>query len=72
MQIMLSAFLSVAYGANTGHAFMGVLAMLRSIHSSGVVPASVDMGIMLRCVSAAAMAVGTVLWGGRMAPITGE
>lgn len=72
MQITLGMFLSVAYGANNGHTAMGSLAMLRSIHTAGEVPGAAAVSITLRCVSAVAMAIGTLFWGKRLAPITGQ
>lgn len=72
MQIILSAFLSLAYGANNGQVTMGMFAALRHISRFGVVPESVDMDIGLRCVMAAGMAIGTILWGSRLAPVTGR
>ena len=72
MQIVMAAFLSVAYGARNAHASMGILAMVISIHETGSVPVSADMGIMLRCVCAAGTAIGTLFLGKRLAPITGD
>lgn len=71
VQVILGAFLSLAYGANNGHVSMGMFAGLRHISRSGVVPESAAMDIGLRCVLAASMAVGTILWGSRLAPVTG-
>ena len=51
---------------------MGMFAALRHISRFGVVPESVDMDIGLRCVMAAGMAIGTILWGSRLAPVTGR
>lgn len=68
----MCAFLSVAYGANNGHVSMGVVAMLGHIHRAGVVPPSVDVGLALRFANAAAMALGTLLLGARLALVTGS
>ncbi|DBA68444.1 TPA: hypothetical protein ACH3X2_013739 [Trebouxia sp. C0005] len=70
-QVVLCAFLSLAYGANNAHKNFAILAMLRSLHSSGVVPASASLGISLRCVMSLGAAIGTLLLGKRLAPITG-
>ncbi|KAL0049121.1 hypothetical protein WJX82_007032 [Trebouxia sp. C0006] len=70
-QVVLCAFLSLAYGANNAHTSFAILATLRSLHSSGVVPESANLGIWLRCVSALGAAIGTLLLGQRLAPITG-
>ncbi len=72
LQVVLCAFLSLAYGANNAHTSFAILATLRSLHSSGVVPESANLGIWLRCVSALGAAIGTLLLGQRLAPITGE
>lgn len=50
---------------------MGMFAGLRHISRSGVVPESAAMDFGLRCMLAASMAVGTILWGSRLAPVTG-
>ena len=71
VQVILSSFLSLAYGANNGRVSMAMFAALRDISRSGVVPELAAMDIGLRCVLAASMAVGTILWGSRLAPVTG-
>ncbi|DBA92175.1 TPA: hypothetical protein ACH3X1_015890 [Trebouxia sp. C0004] len=70
-QITLGVFLSLASGANSAHTSFGVLAMMRQIQQSGTVSASASLGIRLRCISAVGTAIGTLLWGKRLAPITG-
>jgi len=72
LQITLGVFLSMAYGAYNAHTSMGILAMLRLIHSSGNVPATANMDLLLLCVSTAAMAVGSMLLGKRLVPVTGQ
>ena len=71
MQITMGVFLSVAYGANSAHTSFGILAMIGHLHDSGTVPATANLGMGLRCVSAGGTAIGTLLWGRRLAPITG-
>jgi len=51
---------------------MGILAMLISIRNSGVVPATANLGMILRCVSFVGTALGTLLLGKRLAPLTGD
>ncbi|KAL0049305.1 hypothetical protein WJX82_010880 [Trebouxia sp. C0006] len=70
-QITLGVFLSLAFGANSAHTSFGILAMMRQIQKSGTVSASASLGIRLRCISAIGTAIGTLLWGKRLAPITG-
>ena len=70
MQITLGALLSIAYGAN--NTSFGIVAMLRDLHDSGTVPATANLGIQLRCINAIGAAVGALLWGKRLAPITGD
>ncbi|KAL0031297.1 hypothetical protein WJX79_001595 [Trebouxia sp. C0005] len=70
-QITLGVFLSLASGANSAHTSFGILAMMRQIQTSGTVSASASLGISLRCISAVGTAIGTLLWGRRLAPITG-
>ena len=65
-------FLSVAYGANTGHTAFEIFSMLRSIHRTGVVSETADMDFALRCTSTVAMAIGTLFLGKRLAPVTGQ
>ena len=71
LQITLGVFLSLAFGANSAHTSFGILAMMRQIQKSGTVSASASLGIRLRCISAIGTAIGTLLWGKRLAPITG-
>jgi len=66
-----AAFLSVAYGGNTGQTTMGIVAMLHVITKSQAVPATADVGIVLHAIKTVAMLIGTINWGGRLAPVTG-
>lgn len=72
MQIVLGVFLSLSYGANTAHTSFGVLAIMRYIHTSGCLTATANLGIKLRCVSAIGTAIGALVFGRRLAPITGD
>ena len=71
IQVVLGAFLSLAYGANSAHTSFGILAMIGHLHDSGTVLETANLGMLLRCVSAVGAAFGTLLWGKRLAPITG-
>lgn len=72
LQVVLCAFLSLAYGANNAHTSLAILATLRHLYDSGVVPASANLGIWLRCVSTVGAAIRTLLLGKRLAPFTGD
>ena len=71
LQITLGVFLSLASGANSAHTSFGILAMMRQIQKSGTLSTTASLGIRLRCISALGTAIGTLLWGKRLAPITG-
>ena len=71
LQILLAAVLSVAYGANTGQTTMGIVAMLHVINKSQAVPETASTGILLHAIKTVAMLIGTINWGGRLAPVTG-
>ena len=71
LQVVFCFFLSIAWGANSGHITMLIFEMVRVIHESGTVPATVGLPLGLRCATAAGMAVGTLLWGARLTPVTG-
>ena len=67
----MGVFLSITYGANSAHTCFAILAMIGLLHDTGVVPATANLGMGLRCVSAGGAAIGTLLWAKRLAPITG-
>ena len=71
IQVVLGVFLSLAHGADSAHTSFGILAMIRHLHDSGTVLQTANLGMLLRCASAVGAAVGTLLWGKRLAPITG-
>ena len=68
----MSAIFSVAYGAINGHTTFGIFALMRQIKDTGEVPEASSLGMQLRCASAAALTLGAVLFGGRIAPVTGR
>lgn len=70
-QVLTSLFLSVAHGANNARTSVGVLTLMRDLQSTGVVTATVHIGFTSRGFGAVGMALGTLLWGFRLAPITG-
>ena len=71
-QFILSTMLSVAYGAINGHTAFGIFALMRHIKDTGQVADTSSLGMQLRCASAVGLTLGAVLFGGRIAPVTGE
>jgi len=61
----------VAYGARNGQPSMGHVATLSKINKSQALPATASVGIVLRIIKIIAMLIGTITWGGRLAPVTG-
>ncbi|DBA79484.1 TPA: hypothetical protein ACH3X2_007754 [Trebouxia sp. C0005] len=50
---------------------MGIVAMLHVINKSQAVPETASTGILLHAIKTVAMLIGTINWGGRLAPVTG-
>ena len=71
LQVVLAAVLSVAYGANSGQTTMGIVAMMHVIITSQAVPETATPGIGLHAIKTAAMLLGAISWGARLAPVTG-
>ena len=63
--------LSVAYGANNARTSLGAFAMMQAIHRSSTVPETVHLDYTWRFVFAVGMALGTLLLGFRLTPVTG-
>ena len=72
MQVMFNFFLSIAWGANHGHLSMPVFHMIKDIYTSDAVPETITMACSLHAASLVGMTLGTLLWGARLTPITGE
>ena len=63
--------LSIAHGANNASTSVGVFHMMKALHATGVVSNTVDLGFSWRLKAGAAMTMGSIMLGSRMAPVTG-
>ena len=72
LQKGIAVFLSLAYGALTGHAPFGAFAMMRNIAARNEVASTSSLGMGLRCASAAGLTLGSLLFGARIVPVTGK
>ncbi len=64
--------LSVAHGANNARTSVGVLVFMSDLYHSGAVSAAVNIGFGGRIVGAIGMALGSLLCGFQLAPVSGE
>lgn len=64
--------LSVAHGANNARTSAGVLTLMADLYSSSAVSAAVNIGFSGRIMGAVGMALGSLLCGFQLAPVSGE
>ncbi len=69
-QVVACLFLSVAHGANNARTSLGVFTMMRALHTSGEVHETASPTWHWRLMAAAGMALGTLLFGFRLVPVS--
>ncbi|KAL0050078.1 hypothetical protein WJX82_004015 [Trebouxia sp. C0006] len=70
-QVVTCLCLSVAHGANNARTSVGVLLFMADLYHSGAVSTAVNIGFGGRIVGAVAMALGSLLCGFQLAPVSG-
>ena len=63
---------SIAYSANNVRTSCGIYSLMYHIHKTSSVSATAPVGYPLRAVGAFGMALGTLVLGARLVPVTGQ
>ena len=72
VQVLYCFLLSTAWGAQNGHLTFPVFQTIREIYASRTVPETVEMGWGMHAASLTGLTIGTLLFGKRLAPVTGN
>ena len=72
MQVLYCFLLSAAWGAQNGHLTFPVFQTIREIYASRMVPETVEMGWGMHGASLTGLTIGTLLFGKRLTPVTGN